>query len=127
MKDITLDLHAGAGLCLLGDNGSGKSTVIRAGCTKPTSGVIAECAEFRIRRVVLGAGERLHLRAGEQPRLVSVVSGSLRAANEGNGGTRPPLAQRLARGDTALVPFAGAFTFTAETTTILLVTENFAG
>ena len=54
----------------------------------PTSGVIAECAEFRIRRVVLGVGERLHLRAGEQPRLVSVVSGSLRATNEGNGGTR---------------------------------------
>ena len=93
----------------------------------PTSGVIAECAEFRIRRVVLGAGERTHLRAGEQPRLVSVVSGALRVTNEGNGGTRAPFPQRLARGDNALVPFSGAFTFAAETTTILLVTENFAG
>ena len=93
----------------------------------PTSGVIADCAEFQIRRVVLGAGERTHLRAGEQPRLVSVVSGSLRAANEANGATRTPFAQRLARGDNALVPFSGAFTFTAETTTILLVTENFVG
>ena len=77
--------------------------------------------------MVLGAGERVHLRAGEQPRLVSIVSGSLRATNESNGGTRPPFAQRLARGDNALVPFAGAFTFAAETTTIMLVTENFAG
>ena len=59
--------------------------------------------------------------------LVSVVSGSLRAANEANGATRTPFAQRLARGDNALVPFSGAFTFTAETTTILLVTENFVG
>lgn len=93
----------------------------------PTSGVIADCAEFRIRRVVLGAGERVHLRAGEQPRLLSVVSGAVRAAADGNGGSRSPHWHRLARGDNALAPFAGAFTITAETTAILLVTENFAG
>jgi mannose-6-phosphate isomerase len=91
----------------------------------PTSGVIADCPEFRIRRVVLGPGERVHLRAAEQPRLVSVVSGAVRAAPEG-GGTRSPFGQKLDRGDNALVPFAGAFTFSAETTTILLITENFA-
>ncbi len=92
----------------------------------PTSGVIADCAEFRIRRVVLGAGERLHLRAGEQPRLVSVVSGTVRAGGENQAAPRHP-GPVLTRGDNALVPFAGAFTFTAEATTILLVTENFAG
>jgi mannose-6-phosphate isomerase len=92
----------------------------------PTSGVIADCAEFRIRRVVLGAGERLHLRAGEQARLLSVVSGTVRVVDGGNGGTRSPARQKLARGDNVLLPFAGAFTFTAETTTIVLVTENFA-
>jgi mannose-6-phosphate isomerase len=91
----------------------------------PTSGVIADCPEFRIRRVVLGAGERTHLRAGEQPRLVSVVSGGVRATGEGEA-TRSPFGQRLSRGDNVLVPFAGAFTFTAEATTILLITENFA-
>jgi mannose-6-phosphate isomerase len=91
----------------------------------PTSGVIADCAEFTIRRVVLGAGERVHLRAGEQPRLVSVVSGAVRA-NAENGGTRAPAGARLARGDNVLAPFAGAFTFTAEVTSILLVTEDFA-
>ncbi len=90
----------------------------------PTSGVIADCAEFRIRRVVLGAGERVQVRAGEQPRLLSVVSGAARAAPEGNG-TRSPFGVKLKRGDNVLVPYAGAFTFTAETTTILLITENF--
>lgn len=91
----------------------------------PTSGVIADCAEFRIRRVVLGVGEKLQVRAGEQPRLLSIVSGSVRGANEAGGGTRAPKRQKLARGDNALMPFAGAFEFVAEATTILLVTENF--
>lgn len=93
----------------------------------PTSGVIAECAEFQIRRIVLGVGERVHLRAGEQPRLLSVVSGAVRASSDNNGGTRSPFAPKLARGDNVLVPFAGAFTFSAETTTILLLTEEFVG
>jgi mannose-6-phosphate isomerase len=92
---------------------------------KPTSGVIADCAEFRIRRVVLGAGERLHLRPGVQPRLLSVVSGEVRIESQGDG-SRAPFGQGLERGTTALVPFAGDFTFSGETTTILLVTENFA-
>lgn len=93
----------------------------------PTSGVIAECAEFRIRRVVLGAGDRLHLRAGEQPRILSVVSGGVRVSAENGAETRSPFGHKLARGDNALLPRAGAFTFSAEGTTILLVTENFAG
>src|SRR4051812_20496747 len=93
----------------------------------PTSGVIADCAEFRIRRVVLGAGERLHLRANEQPRLISVVSGAVRAMSETSSGTRTPIGQKLDRGDNVLVPMVGAFTFSAEVTTILLVTEDFVG
>lgn len=93
----------------------------------PTAGVIADCPEFQIRRVVLGAGERLHLRANEQPRIVSVVSGAVRVANENGAGTRSPAGLKLQRGDNVLVPYAGAFTFAAEAMTILLVTENFAG
>ena len=91
----------------------------------PTSGVIADCSEFQIRRVVLGAGERIHIRAGEQPRLLSLVSGSLFASSEQGSGTRSPLGQKLARGENVLMPYAGAFTFAAETTAILLITENF--
>ena len=92
----------------------------------PTSGVIADSEEFCIRRIVLGAGERIHLRSGEQPRIMSVVSGSVRAAPDGSA-TRSPFGQKLGRGDNVLVPYAGAFTFSAEATTILLVTEGFAG
>ena len=93
----------------------------------PTSGTIADCPEFSIRRVVLGAGERVHLRAGEQPRLLSVVSGTVRVGTENGTASRAPFGQKLVRGENVLLPYAGAFTFSAETTTILLLTENFAG
>jgi len=56
---------------------------------------------------------------------VSVVSGGVRATPDGNG-TRSPFGQKLTRGDTVLAPFAGSFTLAAETTTILLITEDFA-
>jgi len=82
----------------------------------PTSGVIADCPEFSIKRTVLGAGERLHLSGGEQPRLFSVVSGRVSVGGK-----------HLEPGANALVPYGAAFAFTAETTSIVLVTENFAG
>ncbi len=82
----------------------------------PTSGVIADCPEFSIKRTVLGTGERFHVSGGEQPRILSVVSGKVRG-----GG------QVLGPGANALLPFAAAFAFVAETTSILLITENFLG
>jgi len=82
----------------------------------PTSGVIADCPEFSIKRTVLGAGERLHISGGEQPRILSVVSGTVKGGGE-----------RLERGTNALLPYGAAFAFVAETTSIVLVTENFAG
>lgn len=82
----------------------------------PTSGVIADCPEFSIKRTVLGAGERLHLSGGEQPRLLSVVSGRVSVGEH-----------HLEPGANALVPYGAAFAFTAATTSIVLVTENFAG
>ncbi len=83
----------------------------------PTSGVIADCPEFRIRRVVLDAGETLHFEAGEQPRIVSVVTGELSG----------PGKQALARGENAILPHAGDFTFKAVAASLVLVTENFTG
>lgn len=93
----------------------------------PTSGTIADCTEFSIRRVVLGVGERIQLAAGEQPRLLSVVSGRVRAGLENGEGSRPAFGQKIVRGENVLLPYAGAFGFTAEATTILLLTEGFAG
>jgi simple sugar transport system ATP-binding protein len=42
LHDVSLEVRAGQVLCLLGDNGAGKSTVIRilSGVHKPTSGVV---------------------------------------------------------------------------------------
>lgn len=91
----------------------------------PTSGTIADCAEFSIRRVVLGAGERVQMRADEQPRLLSVVSGTVRVGTENGAASRAPFGQKLGRGENVLLPYSGAFTFIAETTTILLLTEDF--
>jgi mannose-6-phosphate isomerase len=83
----------------------------------PTGGVIAECAEFRVRRVVLDRGEELVFAAGEQPRIVSVVTGEL------NG----PGKDHIRRGENAVLPCAGVFTFRAAAPSLVLVTENFAG
>ncbi|MCR6655585.1 MAG: class I mannose-6-phosphate isomerase [Opitutus sp.] len=92
----------------------------------PTSGVIADCREFRIRRVVLGQGERYTVASGEQPRLLSVVSGTVRAGTDNGSASRAPFGQVLERGENVLLPYAGSFAFVAESTAILLVTENFA-
>ncbi|MEO7411877.1 MAG: type I phosphomannose isomerase catalytic subunit [Opitutaceae bacterium] len=91
----------------------------------PTSGIIADCAEFQIRRVVLGPGEQQQFGPGEQPRLISVVSGTALVTNELGTGSRA-LPQKLLRGDNALLPYAGAFRVAAENIAILLITENFA-
>jgi mannose-6-phosphate isomerase len=84
-----------------------------------TTAVIADCREFRIRRVVLATGETLALPAGEQPRLVSVVSGEVRQA-------LGPAPMVLRPGDNALAPYAGSFELRAGAPTTLLVTENFS-
>jgi mannose-6-phosphate isomerase len=83
----------------------------------PTAEVIADCPEFLIRRAPMDKGEKLSIAAGEQPRLLSVVAGSLRVV--GSSG------ETLARGDNALLPCAGAFTFEALSGVIALITENF--
>ncbi len=82
-----------------------------------TSGVIADCPEFRIRRVVLDAGETLHVAPGEQARILSVVTGELHG----------PAQEVLVRGENAVLPYAGEFTFRAAASSLVLVTENFSG
>jgi mannose-6-phosphate isomerase len=91
----------------------------------PTSGVIADCPEFLIRRVVLGKGERLTIAAGEQARLLSVVAGQVSLTTPVTG-EKSPRAENFGRGDNLLLPYSGTFTFQASGTAIVLITENFA-
>lgn len=86
----------------------------------PVAAVIAEAAEFRIRRVPLAAGERLHLAAGEEPRLVSVVSGDVVVE-----GDSVDAGSSLRRGDNVLAPYSGTFTFRASGPAVVLVTDHF--
>jgi mannose-6-phosphate isomerase len=86
----------------------------------PTSGVLAECAHFQIRRLVLDRGEKLEFAGREQPRILSLVTGSLLQQGPGRG------SEILSRGDNVLLPFASPFCFEAVEASILLVTENFA-
>jgi mannose-6-phosphate isomerase len=81
----------------------------------PISEIVAECAEFRIRRVVLGSGEHLDLPAGEQPRLLSVVTGAVVLGD-----------QTLSRGENVLVPYASELSLRAPDMAMVLLTENFA-
>ena len=74
---------------------------------------------------MLGAGERFSVRAGEQPRLLSVVSGSVRSGGENAAAPKGLIEPLLPPGENVLLPFAGAFTFVAASTAIMLVTENF--
>lgn len=76
--------------------------------------VLAECREFRITRHRLDRGGRLAFAAGEQARILSVVEGNLAA----DGVT-------LRMGDNVLLPYAGAFEFTAGQETVVLVTDKF--
>jgi len=83
--------------------------------TKPA--VIADAAEFRIRRVPLAAGESLVLKANEEVRILSVVSGEIEEVS----GTK----EVLSRGDNVILPFSGAFEFRVLTPAMLLLTEKF--
>jgi mannose-6-phosphate isomerase len=77
--------------------------------------MLAECDEFRISRRRLAPGERLEFKSGEQPRVLSVIEGTL--AESG---------RQLHGGENVLLPLAGAFTFVAARPAVVLVTENFA-
>jgi mannose-6-phosphate isomerase len=79
--------------------------------------VLADCAEFRIRRVPLARGGRLAFAAGEQPRLLHAVRGRVQA---------DPGAEIVGPGDNVLLPFAEAFEFSAVEDALLLVTDHFA-
>jgi len=77
--------------------------------------VLADCQEFRLRRIELAAGESLCFGTAEEPRILSVVEGSL---TEVSGGS-------ITRGDNALLPYAGQSRWTASDQAVVLVTDRF--
>lgn len=83
----------------------------------PGEVLLADSPVFRLRKVSLANGEAITFGAGEEPRIVSVVEGTLTEA-EGD--------QILARGDNALLPYAGGFRLVATGPTVILVTDRFA-
>jgi mannose-6-phosphate isomerase len=86
----------------------------------PTSGTIASCDEFSIRRAVLGKGETLRFAAGEQPRILSVAAGGVVQGLPGGA------VHTLLNGDNALLPCSAEVEFVAPEPAIVLVTEGFA-
>lgn len=76
---------------------------------------LADCAEFRIVRHHLGAGEKLEFAAGEQARIVSVTDGELTGNSEA-----------LRKGDTVLVPYCTACCLLARVPSTVLVTDRFS-
>ncbi|MBA3849116.1 MAG: mannose-6-phosphate isomerase [Opitutus sp.] len=105
-------LHLEQSLACLSANTAPTPPIVRSA---GSDAVLADCAEFRLRRVRLAADETLHFRAREQPRILSVLSGRLAI-----DGGRP-----LGRGDNILLPYAEDFAFTATDGCAVLVTENF--
>lgn len=95
---------------------AGPPDLVRAA---PTSGTIASCDEFSIRRMVLGKGETLKFEGRAQPRILSVAAGGVTVASAG-GAPRP-----LTLGENVLVPWAVDAVFTAPEPSIVLVTEDF--
>jgi mannose-6-phosphate isomerase len=105
-------LHIEQSLACLEANTAATPRLVRGSEESP---VLAECSEFRISYRHLKPGGTIAFRAGEQPRILSVVSGRLSLAGKA-----------AHRGDNLLLPFAADLVFTADEESTLLETDNFA-
>ncbi|MBI2515768.1 MAG: class I mannose-6-phosphate isomerase [Opitutae bacterium] len=112
-------LHVRESLACLAANTAPTPQLVRAAAE---AAVLAECPEFRISRRPLADGETLRFAAREQPRILSVVEGSLRFANPGAGN---PEGSALGCGDNILLPYASDLAFAAAGKTTVLVTDRF--
>lgn len=105
-------MHVEQSMASLEANTAAAPALVR---TAEKTALLAECREFRIIRHRLARGDSLSFNAGEQARIISVVSGRL-AAGEVS----------LTLGDNALLPFGGKFGFTAVEDAQVLVTDGFS-
>jgi len=95
----------------------GPPELVRA---SPTSGTVASCDEFSIRRVVLGRGETVRFGPREEPRILSIAAGSIASSGEASAARALPL------GENILLPWSAELEFVAPESAIVLVTEGFA-
>ena len=77
--------------------------------------ILADCEEFRLRRLEIGAGKELAFGANEEPRILSIVEGQLSA---GDGFI-------ASRGDNLILPYAGESRWKALMPAVVLVTDRF--
>jgi len=82
-----------------------------------TAAVLAESAEFHIRRVPLAQGAELNFSANQQPRIISVAEGRLASDDAAHS--------ELEHGANVLLTYASTVKFRALTPSVVLVTENF--
>jgi mannose-6-phosphate isomerase len=80
--------------------------------------VLADSPVFRLRKLTLASGAELVFEAHEEPRILSVVEGSLSDSMSGRS---------IGRGSNALLPYDGGFRFQATESTVVLVTDHFVG
>jgi mannose-6-phosphate isomerase len=105
-------MHVEQSMASLEANTAGAPQLVRSA---EKSAVLAQCREFQITRSRLAPGETLTFKAGEQPRIVSVVAGKVHCGEA-----------TLTRGDTALLPYASHFNVVADEESLVLVTDGFS-
>lgn len=86
--------------------------------TRATLGeqTVADCAEFRTRKLEIAGGARLILGAQEEPRLLGLITGEIQDEDT---------QQTLKRGDNALIPWETGSRLIASEDVTLLVTDHF--
>ena len=86
---------------------------------KPAAGEqeLAKCEEFRLRKLDVTAQAPLKFGANEEPRILSVVEGSIKEASDGS---------IISRGANVILPYNEAFEFVAEGEAKVIITDQFA-
>ena len=84
--------------------------------TRPGERLIADCPEFRIRQVNMSPGQTLNFRAEDQPRILSLISGKLRAT----GGS-----EMIQSSENVLITYSTNCELIAEQACTALITEAF--
>lgn len=84
---------------------------------QPGSQQLAESAVFNLEKRDIAAGESIKFNAGEEPRLLGIVSGRLVDSADGSA---------IEKAANVLLPYSTDFNLTAETDTVVVITSGFS-